>query len=236
MQSVNSITGADTAMNESNSLASAHQAWDRRWQDEQTRENWRTPESLVVDSLPMFQRKDVRTAIDIGCGIGRHALFLSEHVFNVTGVDLSESGLNEARDVAVKAGLDIDYRPGDFVSLPVENGSYDLALAWNVIYHGDGDVVRTAISEVRRVLRPGGLFLGSMMSKRNDYFGKGTEIRPNTFVIEDEDEKSHAHFYCNDRELIDLLDGFQLVRLQDREQGRAGNWHWEFLAELSSTT
>jgi tellurite methyltransferase len=218
-------------MTHENDLATAHQAWEKRWIDTETRQQWLTPEPLVVDSVPFLRDRGVETVLDIGCGVGRHALFLAQHGFRVTGMDLSRSGINIASEAASDAGVKIDFQLGDFTDLPCPNRSFDLALAWNVIYHGDKNIVRTAIAEIHRVLQPDGLFLGTMISKRHHRYGEGTEIRPNTFIVDDDDEKAHAHFYCDDRELVSLLDGFQLFHLQDRQQREAGTWHWEFLAE-----
>jgi SAM-dependent methyltransferase len=97
-------------------------------------------------------------------------------------------------------------------------------------------IVRQALEEIKRVLKPEGLFQGTMISKRHNRYGDGKEIRPNTFVVDDDVEKSHPHFYCNDRELVGLLAGFQLLRLEDREQREPGMWHWEFLAERVAST
>jgi tellurite methyltransferase len=223
-------------MHRNDDLATAHQAWERRWTNEEIRQDWLNPEPLVVQAVPLLHQRGVQTVIDIGCGVGRHALYLADQGFTVTGIDLSRSGLDVARQAASSAGVTIDYRTGDFTDIPAEVRSFDLALAWNVIYHGDEDVVRTAFAEIRRVLKPGGLFLGTMISKRHSRYGEGTEIRPNTFIIEEDDEKAHAHFYCDDRELIGLLDGFSLLLLQDREQRESGTWHWEFLAEFTATS
>lgn len=220
-------------MSNQNDLATAYETWDQRWTDEDLRQSWITPEPLVVDSLVFLKEQDGRIALDIGCGVGRHAIFLAQHGFNVTGVDLSQSGLDVARNAATQAGVAVELQIADFSTLPVADNSIDLVVAWNVIYHGDEDTARTALDEVRRVLRPGGLFLGTMISKRHNRYGDGTEIRPNTFVVDDDDEKAHAHFYCSDRELISLLDDFRLFHLQDRQQRESGTWHWEFLAEFA---
>jgi tellurite methyltransferase len=220
-------------MTDRNDLATAHKAWEQRWTSAETRQDWLVPEPLVVDSVQFLRDREVRTVLDIGCGVGRHACFLAEHGFEVTGIDLSRSGLDISAETAKAAGVTIDFQLADFTDLPYLDDSFDLALAWNVIYHGDEDIVCTAIAEIHRVLKPDGLFLGTMISKRHHRFGEGREIRPNTFIVEDDDEKAHAHYYCNDRELISLLDGFQLFHLQDRQQRESGTWHWEFLAELT---
>ena len=84
--------------------------------------------------------------------------------------------------------------------------SFDYLLSLNVIYHGDADVVRQTLSEIRRVLKPDGLYQGTMLSKRNKQYGIGSEIAPDTFVCNGcEDEKEHPHFYCNAAELLDLF-------------------------------
>lgn len=224
-------------MSEQRDLSTAHEAWEQRWADASQRADWLVPEQPVVSSVPFLHRYGAKTVVDIGCGVGRHALYLAEQGFDVTGVDLSPRGLDVAREAADGAGLPVDFKRGSFTDLPISDQSVDVALAWNVIYHGDGEIARQALSEIRRVLRPGGFLLATMISKRHHRYGEGKEIRPGTFIIDDgDDEKAHAHFYCDERELIGLLDGFRLYWLQDREQREPGTWHWEFLTVLESAT
>jgi len=115
--------------------------------------------------------------------------------------------------------------------LPYPDATFDFVLAWNVIYHGDRDVVSRAIAEIRRVLRPGGLYQGTMLSKRDTLFGQGTEVASDTFVLDDVSDKAHPHFYCNAAELVALFAGFELWSLEDWEHRRPGSYHWHLLAE-----
>ncbi|MBT9172629.1 MAG: Demethylrebeccamycin-D-glucose O-methyltransferase [Syntrophomonadaceae bacterium] len=65
--------------------------------------------------------------IDIGCGTGRHAIELTKRGYLVTGIDLSESQLNKAREKAQKLDLRIDFFRHDARNLPFEN-QFDAAI------------------------------------------------------------------------------------------------------------
>ena len=96
--------------------------------------------------------------------------------------------------------LDIDFRAGRMTVLPYETDSFDYILSFNVIYHGDRQIVEAAIAEIRRVLRVGGVYQGTMLSKRNASFNLGEEVAPDTFVKPGADgDKAHPHFYCDAR-------------------------------------
>ena len=120
--------------------------------------------------------------------------------------------------------------------LPFADGAFDYVLAFNVLYHGDPTIVHAAIAEIRRVLKPGGTFQGTMLSKRNAGYGLGTEIAPDTFVRDagddlDDSDKVHPHFYCNAMELVALYAGFELHSLKDAVHRQPGSWHWHLVAE-----
>ncbi len=65
--------------------------------------------------------------LDIGCGTGRHSLELTRRGYNLTGVDLSESMLNRAKESALKENLKIDFQIGDARKLNFSN-EFDLAI------------------------------------------------------------------------------------------------------------
>ena len=51
--------------------------------------------------------------LDIGCGTGRQSRELAKRGYTVTGIDLSESQLNRAKQLAINEGLNIDFRIQD---------------------------------------------------------------------------------------------------------------------------
>jgi len=65
--------------------------------------------------------------LDIGCGTGRHSIELAKRGYHVTGIDLSDSMLNRAREKAKAENLEIDFRQQDARTLPFSN-EFDLAM------------------------------------------------------------------------------------------------------------
>jgi len=214
----------------------AYQTWNSRWGTDEGRAEWLTPDPEVRQVAEgLAARSSQVAALDLGCGVGRHALLFARLGFATTAVDMDEQGVAEVRRTAEAEGLSIDTRAAGMTELPFPDATFDYVLAFNVLYHGDRTVAVTAFGEIARVLKPGGTFQATMLSKRNDGFGLGTEISPNTFVREagegDDSDKAHPHFYCSAAELVALLAGFELVSLRDVAQKRPGHMHWQFVAE-----
>lgn len=112
-----------------------------------------------------------------------------------TAVDMAESGLSELCRSSEAEGLKVRTQLAPMTELPFAPGTFDHVLPFNVIYHGDPLIVRAAIAEITRVLKPGGTYQGTMLSKRNAKYGKGEEVAPNTFIelaLDPEDSRQGA--------------------------------------------
>lgn len=219
-------TRADTATD------TAHLAWDEVWKTDDGSQEWGHPEPRVLTEAARLRLAGARTALDLGSGVGRHALALAALGFETTGIDLAPTGLERTRAFATERGLSLHTAQGPMTELPFEDASFDYVLSWNVIYHGDPDIVRRAVSEIARVLRPGGTYQGTMLSKRRHDYGRGNEIAPDTFVQPDgEGDKIHPHFFCDAAGCVTLFGNFEIRMLEDFETGAPGSWHWHVVAE-----
>ena len=92
--------------------------------------------------------------LDIGTGTGFVALIAASLGQRVTGIDLSEAMLAEARSAATKAGLDVRFALLDAVSPPLEPRSLDAIVCRHFIW-----TLREperAFRNWRELLRPGG--------------------------------------------------------------------------------
>ena len=123
---------------------------------------WRavTPEWTESEVELLSAELNVRPGdriLDVPCGNGRHSVSLARKGARVTGVDLAEENINEARRLA--AGVEAEFRTGDMRNLPFSL-EFDGAFCFGNSF---GYLDRTGTSEfVRSVgatLKPGGRFI-----------------------------------------------------------------------------
>ncbi len=209
----------------------AHQHWSKIWDEIEEGSKWLTPEPDVkrwAEGLAAGA-----AILDLGAGVGRHALALQAAGFDLTALDAAPEGLAEID----KAGTGVKTRLGRMDDLPFEDAAFDHVLSWNVIYHGDETVLLNTISEVRRVLKPGGTFMLTMLSKRRLWIDREKlngpkEISRNTWVFDEEgSDKRHPHYYCGAVEMLALFQGFEVMWMEDREHEKPGSWHWHLTLE-----
>jgi SAM-dependent methyltransferase len=95
--------------------------------------------------------------LDVGCGIGGPARFMAAtHGCTVTGIDLTEEFVEAARDLTARCGLAdrVDFRVGNALALPFDDGSFDAATCFNVTMNIEDKA--KVLSEIARVLKRGG--------------------------------------------------------------------------------
>jgi SAM-dependent methyltransferase len=214
------------------SRVEAH-GWDEIWQRWGSLWEGRAPEQAVRDLAARLKAEGRRRVHDLGCGPGRHLLFLAADGFEASGSDFSPAAAETCRRRLEEAGLSAQVSLADMTALPAEDESLDAVIAWDVVYHGTLDTIRRTVVEVRRKLAPGGYFLvtfnsvesGNCLRAREAAArGEAEEPEPDTFVVPgDAFDKSLPHHYTTEREIRErLMDGFRILSLTEvRGEGRA---------------
>jgi ubiquinone/menaquinone biosynthesis C-methylase UbiE len=119
-------------------------------------------------------KRPVERVLDLGCGNGRHAIYFARQGMKATGIDVSEQAIEWAKDWARREALDIDFRVGNIENLPFENATFDVVVSHGVLDHIHMNSAQKAAVEVRRVLKPKGLFYCDLRSTEDYEYGVGS--------------------------------------------------------------
>ena len=105
--------------------------------------------------------------LEFGCGAGATAFAFAPFVKHILAIDISEGMLKVARDDAKAAGIDtVTFEQTAIEGLSAPEGRYDAIIGLRVLqYLADRN---EAIAQVRRMLKPGGLFVSSTVFMRTE--------------------------------------------------------------------
>jgi SAM-dependent methyltransferase len=104
----------------------------------------------MLDAVAPLQGRRV---LDFACGAGLTAAFLAQRGARVTGIDISPASIARARELAERAGLEIDFVAGELTPATFAPGSFDAVVGHYALHHVDLEVIAPIFA---RVLAPGG--------------------------------------------------------------------------------
>lgn len=179
--------------------------------------------------------------LDLGCGLGRHAVYMGMHGFDVTAVELSPEAVRRTGAWAAGEHLNVKTLVTDMLSLPFADDSFDCILSYNVIYHTDTIGFQAALAEIRRVLRPGGELFLTLISKDTWSYRQADPSRKmdeHTILRnEEETEADVPHFFVDLSDIRRFFADFEFVRppVEEREYSMEDSCrcstHWKLLVK-----
>ena len=104
--------------------------------------------------------------LDWGCGYGQMSYFLRNRSFDVVSYTIESRETSPANSFLGEQNLDVVYGE-DPVLLPFGHESFDVVLSCGVLEHVEDE--SGSLKEIRRVLRPGGLFVVMMLPNTRSY-------------------------------------------------------------------
>lgn len=165
------------------------------------------------DSLVRAGRKRV---LDVGCGGGRHAVYLARLGMSVTAGDQSVPALSDAGRWLARERLHATLVQLEMTALPFPSETFDAVLSVNVLQHAQPAEARAAVREVCRVLRPGGLFLAVLAGPGNCQCLLERPASQPRGVWECTPELHSESAVCDEHDLRDLFAGFRVLNTQRR--------------------
>jgi ubiquinone/menaquinone biosynthesis C-methylase UbiE len=161
--------------------------------------------------------------LDVGCGTGTLAILAKARVGptgTVCGIDASPEMIARARSKTAKAGVAVQFENGAAQALPFGDSSFDVGLATLMLHHLGRSARRELVSELNRVIKPGGrVLLVDFASAAATGSRLGAHFR-------------HRHGHVELSEIIALLEG---ANFRCIESGAVGVKNMRFaLAEKRS--
>lgn len=207
--------------------------WEDHWLGDGDHSWWKHPAPEVEDLIASQSPRERPDVLDLGCGLGRHAIAFARAGFSVTACDAAEAAISHLHGWAEDLSLEMRILPCDLLSDLLPEDSFDIVLAYNVIYHGYRHQFAAAIDRVQRLLRANGLFYFTCPTRDDGKYGFGPEIEPHTFLCERSVTPGDIHYFADDADLDELLSGFVPIDRISKEgywENRGNrqffsNWH-----------
>jgi SAM-dependent methyltransferase len=165
--------------------------------------------------IPLLQAAGARDLLELGCGTGHDAGRIAAAGLSVVAVDLSTEAIRRASDAY---GDVVEFRAVDIATgLPFADASFDAVMANVSLHMFPETTTRSIFDDIRRVLRPNGLFLFHVNALDDRPLRERArpivrELEPD-YVLEQAGQTVRYFSYAY---LVDLLSSWKIVRLEHR--------------------
>lgn len=178
---------------------------------------YEAPALIMSEIAERLRRQGCRRVLDLGCGSGRHVVYLARQGFLMTGLDNSPTALRLTGEWAAAERLEAALVRADMrAPLPLAEAGFDALVTTQVIHHARLAGVRRTAAEIGRVVRQGGmLFITVPLTPDPD--DEFEAIEPGTLVPITGRERGLPHHFFTTDELCSILPQFRV--LQERLLG-----------------
>ena len=116
------------------------------------------PQEDMPKLVKLFKERGIKKVLDLGCGSGRHTVYLAKNGFDTYGLDIAPVGLKITKDWLKQEKLSANLKLGSFFKkLPYKDKFFGAIVAVQAISHGRIEDIRRLIKEMERILKVNGL-------------------------------------------------------------------------------
>ena len=191
--------------------------WERREQ-----EQWEATEAVSRNLVERLELQAGETVLELAGGVGHTSLLTRDRVGpdgRVIATDFSPEMVEAARRLATRSGDDgIEHRVMDAQAIDLEDASIDAVVCrWGLMLFGDPP---RALTEIRRVLRPGGRFACAVWAsaQENPWASVVGRVFVERGLMDPPAPGSPGMFSLADTERLEALlrgAGFETVAIED---------------------
>lgn len=146
---------------------------------QQSKFYWATALGSQAFHAATFERMKGKHVLEIGCSDGEMTAKYASHCRSIVGADISDSGITKARQRNIP---NAEFQVCDAHAMPFEDGTFDVVVANGVLHHLD---LKTAVKEIRRVLKKGGVLCAHEPLGINPLFSLYRFITPESRTVDE---------------------------------------------------
>lgn len=138
------------------------------------------PSNSAIFASDLFAKNGAHKILIPGVGYGRNARTFVENGFEVTGIEISETAIQLARE----NGLDFPIYHGSVNRMPFDKVEYDGIFCYALLHLFNQNDRRQFLRNCYNQLREGGIMVFAVVSKEYKMYGKGKLVSNDRFWIE----------------------------------------------------
>jgi 2-polyprenyl-3-methyl-5-hydroxy-6-metoxy-1,4-benzoquinol methylase len=142
--------------------------------------------------------------LDIGCGCGRHVIYLAGLGYDIYGVDTSSVALARTREHLSKFKLNAHLEEAPMWDIPFGDLTFSAVLCMSVINHGTEEQVAQTVQGITTRLNASGCLIVTSLTP-NDYKATGRQVGPRTYICDEGPERGILHTLFNQSAIMDIL-------------------------------
>lgn len=162
-----------------NSVEEMSAFWDSSFMEHQAMWGFQATNSAIL-TKDFFLENDIKDILVPGVGYGRNAQVFMANNIKVTGIEISQRAIAIAREHYT---TDLEIFHGSVTDMPFENHLYEGIFCYGLVYLLNPDQRKKMINDCFNQLKPGGWMVFSVISVNSPNYGKGKEVRKDTFEV-----------------------------------------------------
>lgn len=154
--------------------------WEQSFIEKQTMWGFDPSKSAII-AKNCFIENSIKNILIPGIGYGRNAKIFTDNNINVTGIEISKTAIN----IAKENNININVYHGSVIDMPFDNKLYDGIFSYALIHLLNEKERNKFINDCYNQLNTGGYMIFTAVSKKAPMFGRGKKLDENYYEVMD---------------------------------------------------
>ena len=206
------------------------------WGGEANKGNLIWPNEEVIRFVRKnYPKPDSTVILDYGCGGGRDTVALCTYGYKMIALDYAEEALELVREKCKVFGNNqVTIVKNKDLEIPLEDRLVDAVIADGSLFLNAKRDICTIVTELKRVLKDGGLLWANFRSISDSLCGQGEEIDDGLFVMnESTGRKGCTYFFSTERDIREIFEkaGLSVISIDtflhtENNHQTVNNWYY----------